>query len=101
MPKLRMIEYNPSPPRVHGDFAIHGGDYTFAWQGADGATVEVLARFTFAYRKENGEWHIVEHHSSKMPDAPPALKAVSTAVGDSVVPRIELRFVLLEVHTSM
>ncbi|CAM9370058.1 unnamed protein product [Ectocarpus sp. 13 AM-2016] len=74
MPKLSMVAYDPAPPRIHGDFAIHAGAYTFAWAGADGAMTETRARFTFAYRRENGKWVMVEHHSSAMPTAPPGLK---------------------------
>ncbi|CAN0127043.1 unnamed protein product, partial [Ectocarpus sp. 12 AP-2014] len=28
MPKLSMVAYDPAPPRIHGDFAIHAGAYT-------------------------------------------------------------------------
>lgn len=72
-----MIQYNPGSVRVHGDIALQAGDYTFAWQGADGATVEVKARYTFGYRREKDGWIIIEHHSSAMPKAPDALKPVS------------------------
>ncbi|CAM9090501.1 unnamed protein product, partial [Scytosiphon promiscuus] len=74
LPKLRLVAYDPVPPRVHGKFAVHAGAYTFAWQGADGETVQTRARFTFAYRLENDKWVIVEHHSSSMPTAPAGLK---------------------------
>lgn len=77
MPKLSMVAYDPAPPRIHGDFAIHAGAYTFAWAGADGKMTETRARFTFAYRRENGKWVMIEHHSSAMPKAPPGLKPVS------------------------
>ncbi|CAN0009569.1 unnamed protein product [Ectocarpus fasciculatus] len=73
MPKLSMVAYDPAPPRIHGDFAIHAGAYTFAWE-VDGAMKETRARFTFAYRREGGKWVMIEHHSSAMPTAPAGLK---------------------------
>lgn len=71
-----MTRLNPGKVQMHGDIGIQAGDYTFTWDGADGP-VEVDARFTFHFRREAGGWKIVEHHSSAMPTAPPALKPVS------------------------
>ncbi|CAM9947506.1 unnamed protein product [Scytosiphon promiscuus] len=79
LPELRVVEYTPVAVRVYGDFAIQAGTYTFAFQGADGATVEKRARFSFTFRRdpENPrKWVIVEHHSSSMPTAPAGLKRV-------------------------
>lgn len=76
-PKLTMTRLNPGTVRMHGDIGIQAGDYTFTWIGADGP-VEVDARFTFHFRREADGWKIVEHHSSAMPKAPAALKAVSS-----------------------
>ncbi|MFK8043797.1 SgcJ/EcaC family oxidoreductase [Congregibacter sp.] len=44
--------------------AINSGVYTFTF--GDGA--QVTARFTYLYRKIDGAWKIVEHHSSAMPE---------------------------------
>lgn len=50
-----------------GDGAVsHSGLYTFT-MGASGDVVP--ARFTFVYEQVDGEWLIVEHHSSKEPAA--------------------------------
>ncbi|MCC4909639.1 SgcJ/EcaC family oxidoreductase [Microbacterium sp. cx-59] len=47
-------------------FVSHSGLYTFTM----GATGDVVpARFTFVYQEVDGEWLIVEHHSSKEPSA--------------------------------
>lgn len=35
---------------------------------AGDAEVEAVGRFTCTLRKQNGEWKLVEHHSSLMPD---------------------------------
>ncbi|MBD98178.1 DUF4440 domain-containing protein [bacterium] len=42
----------------------HAGTYSFALSG--GTTV--VARFTYAYARINGEWKIIAHHSSAMPE---------------------------------
>jgi len=48
------------------DDAVVSGIYTFSFE-QDGKKVEIPARFSFVYEKENGKWMIVEHHSSKVP----------------------------------
>ncbi len=53
--------------RAYGDVAVHSGIYAFAF-GA-GAEREAHARFTFVYRRVDGRWWIVEHHSSGMPES--------------------------------
>jgi uncharacterized protein (TIGR02246 family) len=62
-PVGRIVEQNV---RVYGDCAINSGLYTFAV--VDSAQSRgVPARFTFVYRQVDGEWRIVEHHSSLLP----------------------------------
>jgi uncharacterized protein (TIGR02246 family) len=55
--------------RVYGDIAINTGYYTFSYV-KDGETKTLPARYSFVYRKRDGKWLIVDHHSSAMP-APP------------------------------
>lgn len=55
--------------RVYGDTAINSGYYTFSFV-RDGQPQSIPARFSFVYRKRDGNWMIVDHHSSAMP-APP------------------------------
>ena len=50
--------------------AINTGTYTFTLT-QDGQPQNVQARYTFVYQKENGNWLIVNHHSSKMPEPAP------------------------------
>ncbi len=70
---VRFLEYQPfgtineSHIRVFNGVAFNSGIYTFKLWTEDEA-VEVQARFTFAYHFINGEWLIVEHHSSAMPE---------------------------------
>ena len=45
----------------------HVGMYAFE-VNAKGARKVVHARFTYDWVKENGEWKIVHHHSSVLPD---------------------------------
>ena len=47
------------------DWAEDAGVYEFT-MGADGS--KVLARYSFVYVKEDGEWKIAHHHSSAMPE---------------------------------
>ncbi|MFG1666376.1 SgcJ/EcaC family oxidoreductase [Streptomyces sp. Y7] len=49
--------------------AIDTGVYEFALTDpATGERSTVEARYTYAYEKRGGEWFIVNHHSSKMPE---------------------------------
>jgi len=50
--------------RILGDLAINSGLYTF-YMGLTGEPVE--ARYTFVYTKRDGDWIIIEHHSSMLP----------------------------------
>lgn len=50
-----------------GDVAINQGVYTFDVV-RDGKPGKVQARYSFAYAKEDGDWKIVSHHSSEMPE---------------------------------
>ena len=53
--------------RIYGDIAINSGLYTFTLS-QDGDQTDVAARFTFVYRKYEGKWLIIEHHSSILPE---------------------------------
>jgi uncharacterized protein (TIGR02246 family) len=62
-PRARIVEGHA---RAYGDVAVHSGIYAFVF-GA-GHEREARARFTFVYRRVNGRWWIVEHHSSCLPE---------------------------------
>ena len=47
--------------------AINEGIYTFGLT-KDGKSSKVQARYSYVYHKEHGEWKIVSHHSSRMPE---------------------------------
>lgn len=49
------------------DSAVDAGTYRFTF-AATGATAE--ARYSYVYERVNGEWKIVNHHSSAMPGRP-------------------------------
>jgi uncharacterized protein (TIGR02246 family) len=55
--------------RVYNDIAINTGYYTFRYT-LNGEPKESPARFSFVFRKRNGRWLIVDHHSSAMPPTP-------------------------------
>ncbi len=48
--------------------AMDSGVYTFTLTEADGKKRDVQARYTFVYEKVGGEWKILNHHSSAMPE---------------------------------
>ena len=52
--------------RAYGDVAVDSGLYSFFFV-REGKAVLVPARYTFVYRKHDGKWLIVEHHSSRVP----------------------------------
>ena len=56
--------------------ATDAGLYTFRF--SDGSSVK--ARYSFSYKKINGQWLITSHHSSGMPEKP---EAPATAHADS------------------
>ena len=49
-------------PHVFGSDAVNSGHYNFVKNGKT-----INARFSFVYHKD-GEWKIVSHHSSVMPE---------------------------------
>jgi uncharacterized protein (TIGR02246 family) len=53
----------------NGDAYLHSGLYTFELGDADART-PVEARFSYVWRKVNGDWKISHHHSSVRPEAP-------------------------------
>ena len=56
--------------RAYGDTAINSGSYSFTAFPA-GQPVQFAARYSFTYRKTDGRWLIVDHHSSMFPPSPP------------------------------
>jgi uncharacterized protein (TIGR02246 family) len=65
LPRL-MVEFKDHLVRVYGDTAIDSGTYVFSFE-KDGAKTELPARYTFVLVKDGGQWQIVDHHSSAMP----------------------------------
>ncbi len=64
---------------VDCDSAVDSGLYTFRF----GDGTQVRARYTFTYKRIEGEWLISSHHSSAMPEKPvsaagPAAKATAS-----------------------
>jgi uncharacterized protein (TIGR02246 family) len=55
--------------RVFGEIAINTGYYTFS-DVRDGRTEANASRFSFTYRRRDGKWWIVDHHSSRLPQPP-------------------------------
>lgn len=49
------------------DLAINSGVYTFRLN-KEGQETYVQARYSFTYRKIDGVWKIIDHHSSAMPE---------------------------------
>ena len=56
------VEIVSENPHVFGSDAVNSGHYNFVKNGKT-----INARFSFVYHKD-GEWKIVSHHSSVMPE---------------------------------
>ena len=64
-PDARVV-FSEQHIRVYGDLALNSGTYTF--NGVrDGKPTTSPARFSIAFRKQEGKWLIVDHHSSRLP----------------------------------
>lgn len=74
----RVCSANPPPKvsfgeqliRVYGETAINSGTYTFAVV-IQSQPRSLPARYSFSYRKVDGQWLIADHHSSALPSPPP------------------------------
>jgi uncharacterized protein (TIGR02246 family) len=60
------VSIGESRVRVFGDVALNTGFYTFT-DMVDGRATTRPGRFSFAYRLVDGQWLIVDHHSSALP----------------------------------
>jgi uncharacterized protein (TIGR02246 family) len=79
LPDLAITGYS-GKVRVYGDSAVETGYYTFAY-GKGEKRETIPARFSIHYRRINGEWKINDHHSSRLPEAPTALKSAHNGEG--------------------
>ena len=55
--------------QLGSNVAMDSGVYTFTLTEANGNKREVQARYTFVYEQVGGQWKILNHHSSAMPEA--------------------------------
>lgn len=63
------VEFSDPVVRVYENTAINTGYYTFSWK-ENGHSIAVPARYSFVYIRENGDWKILDHHSSVIPEQP-------------------------------
>eukprot|EP00291_Cryptomonas_curvata_P023530 CAMPEP_0172171256 /NCGR_PEP_ID=MMETSP1050-20130122/11789_1 /TAXON_ID=233186 /ORGANISM="Cryptomonas curvata, Strain CCAP979/52" /LENGTH=121 /DNA_ID=CAMNT_0012842663 /DNA_START=12 /DNA_END=374 /DNA_ORIENTATION=+ len=75
--------------RFGPDAYLHTGMYTFLTGPADNRA-PVEARFSYMWRKVDGKWKIVHHHSSALPKAPGA--AVEEAESEDMYPIAQANF---------
>lgn len=61
-PRGRILQRHITIQGPHA--AVDTGTYRFSF--ANGTSTD--ARYTFVYEKRNGQWVIINHHSSKMPE---------------------------------
>lgn len=54
--------------QLGSNVAMDSGVYTFTLTEANGQTRHVQARYTFVYEQVDGQWKILNHHSSAMPE---------------------------------
>lgn len=57
--------------QIYPHIAINSGVYIFHFIDKNNKPVALTARFSFVYHESNGQWLIVNHHSSLMPKAVP------------------------------
>jgi len=62
------VEFRDREVRRHGDIALNTGYYSFIWK-ENGKMITVPGRYSFVY-KFDGEWKIIDHHSSVIPEQP-------------------------------
>lgn len=62
----RSVNFHDPLIRIYGDAAINTGSCTFSWV-RDGEKETIPARYSLAYVRRDGQWLIVDHHSSVMP----------------------------------
>jgi uncharacterized protein (TIGR02246 family) len=63
------VKFNTMVARtLANDTVSLSGLYTFMYEDAQGRTVKAPARYTFVWENRNGEWKVVEHHSSVRPE---------------------------------
>lgn len=80
LPDLKVSAYKPNI-RIFGNTAINDGYYNFTFTLPDGTTETKKARYSFVYRKNReGNWEIIDHHSSVLPKAPAVLLKANTVV---------------------
>jgi uncharacterized protein (TIGR02246 family) len=79
------------------DAYLHTGMYTFQ-TGPEGNRQPVEARFSYMWRKVDGAWKIVHHHSSALPKDPAA--AVEEEKAEDMYPIAQVRFAPLAHTTS-
>ncbi len=60
------VTFGEQHVRIYGDVAVNTGYYTFS-DVRDGKEVSRPARYTMVFRKRNGTWLLVAHHSSEVP----------------------------------
>jgi uncharacterized protein (TIGR02246 family) len=60
-PKGELIEQNI---RIFNELVINSGIYSFSLKDS----THIKARFSYVYQLLEGEWKIIEHHSSQMPE---------------------------------
>ncbi|HEY7840396.1 MAG TPA: SgcJ/EcaC family oxidoreductase, partial [Gammaproteobacteria bacterium] len=70
-PGLGMKLAEPMLIRVYGDIAINTGNYSVTLT-ENGQPRTIPLRYSFVYRKTDGQWKIVDHHSSTIPEPPPS-----------------------------
>jgi uncharacterized protein (TIGR02246 family) len=66
LPGLTVTFEDPKIRVYGGDTAVNTGYYTFSFE-KDGAMQSLPARYSFTLVKRDGDWEIVDHHSSAMP----------------------------------
>ncbi len=68
--QTRTVNIGEHATRVYGNMAVSSGAYEFRQTMPDGSPRTIPARFSITFVNQGGQWLIVDHHSSRLPEAP-------------------------------
>lgn len=79
------LELTESNYRAAGDMVIGFGKWRMTMPGANGASIEMLGRYTDVIAQRDGKWvYIIDHPSVPLPPPPPAPAVLMQPASDAL-----------------